>query len=79
MALTELGVMYTFGNGKDGKLGYEESKNVLIPRKIENCPKFQRKFGATDDRNKRFPLFTEYDDTFNLISKSDTSAPTEVL
>jgi X-linked retinitis pigmentosa GTPase regulator len=34
MVLTEKGELYTFGNSKDGKLGYEENKNVMIPRMV---------------------------------------------
>lgn len=42
MALTEAGEIYTFGNSKDGKLGYEELKsNVLIPKRITGGPTFQ--------------------------------------
>jgi alpha-tubulin suppressor-like RCC1 family protein len=35
MALTHKGELFTFGNSKDGKLGYEEiKKNVYIPKKV---------------------------------------------
>jgi alpha-tubulin suppressor-like RCC1 family protein len=39
MALTNKGDLYTFGNAKDGKLGYEDiNPNVYIPRKINGVP-----------------------------------------
>jgi alpha-tubulin suppressor-like RCC1 family protein len=41
LALTEKGEIYSFGNSKDGKLGYEEIRpNVQIPRKIPSAPVF---------------------------------------
>ncbi len=41
LALTENGEIYSFGNSKDGKLGYEELKsNVQIPKRIINAPTF---------------------------------------
>lgn len=80
MALTENGEIYTFGHHKDGKLGFEESKLVPLPRKISQCPVFQKKFGAVEDRNKRFPLFQDYDESYVLVPKDDsTTQPTEVL
>jgi hypothetical protein len=37
LALTEKGDIYSFGNAKDGKLGYESiNPNVYIPKKIPN-------------------------------------------
>jgi alpha-tubulin suppressor-like RCC1 family protein len=57
LILTEMGEIYTFGNNKDGKLGFSESEVlggstvVPIPRKISNCPLFFKKWSPQDDRN----------------------------
>ncbi len=41
LILTEEGEIYSFGNSKDGKLGYEDPElSVMIPRKIKNAPLF---------------------------------------
>jgi E3 ubiquitin-protein ligase HERC2 len=50
LALTEKGTIFSFGNSKDGKLGYEESKgNVFIPRPILSAPNFAGKSSADND------------------------------
>lgn len=53
IALTESGFVYSFGNAKDGKLGFEDAKqNIFIPKKITNTNVvFQKKWNANDDRN----------------------------
>ena len=72
LILTEEGEIYSFGNSKDGKLGYDDPDTcVMIPRKIKNCPVFAKKFNNTDDRNSRFPLFSEYDDYFVYLNKGN--------
>jgi alpha-tubulin suppressor-like RCC1 family protein len=53
LVLTENGQILSFGNAKDGKLGFEDVKsNVIIPKKIINTSVvFQKKWNADNDRN----------------------------
>jgi hypothetical protein len=52
MVLTESGFIYSFGNAKDGKLGFEDAKqNIYLPKKITSNVVFQKKWNADDDRN----------------------------
>ena len=79
MALTENGDIYTFGNAKDGKLGYEENnQNVYIPKKITNGPIFTRKKGVAD-RSEKYPIFSAYDDYFSLKPEYNMSVGCEVI
>lgn len=58
MALTEKGHIYSFGNGKDGKLGFEDHsrQNMYIPKRITDCPIFSVKKGLYE-RNEKYPIF----------------------
>jgi hypothetical protein len=79
MALTENGEIYTFGNTKDGKLGYDENNpNVYIPKKITNGPIFTRK-GGMFNRKEKYPLFNQYDEYLNLIPEYNMSVGCEVV
>ena len=79
LVLTDDGRVLSFGNSKDGKLGYEELKtNVMIPKAVEGII-FNKKWSSGDDRNKRYPIFNPYDDCFVLNSSGDGSKATEIL
>ena len=79
VALTEEGDIFTFGNAKDGKLGYEEIRaNVQIPRKIPNAPIFSRK-SVGNDRNIKYPLFTEFDDYFTVIPEHSGITGSQII
>lgn len=77
--MTENGEIFSFGNSKDGKLGYEEHKgNVQIPRKMVNCPLFARKTGIHDRRDK-YQLFNQYNDQMIAISSNYYMGGCEVV
>jgi alpha-tubulin suppressor-like RCC1 family protein len=49
LALTENGSIYSFGNYKDGKLGFDENQNVLIPKKLSNGITYYKKYDQDSD------------------------------
>jgi hypothetical protein len=72
MALTCKGELYTFGDSKDGKLGYDEiNPCVYIPRKLygSNLPLFAKK-EEMKERSEKYPLFANYNDDFIFRSEN---------